>query len=193
MTGGRLHPFRIDFVLPDAPRGVYTLRIAALYETPRLSHLRVEVNGHAGVFYFHPKLDYAAGDWEGTFVPQTSLAKKKIEIPAAWMVKGENRLTLTALDTPADKQVSMGNIAPGHTGIIYDALQLSQEPEGVVDQHGVQVLALPTIFYRSTKEGLEEIVDVFVGLPATGAGAAPPTLSMNIGASPCRGLWRATH
>lgn len=181
MTGGRLHPFRIDFALADAPCGVYTLKVATLYETPRLSHLRVEINGHAGVFYFHPKLDYAAGDWEGTFVPQTSRSEKIIEIPAAWMVKGENRLTLTALDTPADKQVSMGNIAPGHTGIIYDALQLSQEPTGVVDQRGVQVLALPTIFYRSTKEGLEEIVDVFVGLPANAADAAPSTLSMNIG------------
>jgi hypothetical protein len=54
------------------------------------------------------------------------------------MVKGENRLTLTAIDTPADKQVSLGNIAPGHTGIIYDALQLSQESQGVApEKHGV--------------------------------------------------------
>ena len=38
MTGGRLHPFRIRFSLPGAPRGVYHLKIAMLYETPRLSY-----------------------------------------------------------------------------------------------------------------------------------------------------------
>lgn len=181
VAGGRLHPFRIDFVLAEVPRGVYTLRIAVLYETPRMSHLRVEINGHAGDFYFHPKLDYAAGDWEGTFVPQTSRAEKEIEIPAAWMVKGQNHLTLTAIDTPADKQVSLGNIAPGQSGIIYDALQLSQEPKSALDQRGVRVLAVPTIFYRSAGQGLEEIVDVFVPLPARGADAMPSAITMHIG------------
>ena len=180
MAGGRLHPFRIDFVLPEKPRGIFTLRIAALYETPRMSHLGVEINGHRGVFYFHPKLDYGAGDWEGTFVPQTSQAEKEIEIPARWMVKGENHLTLTAIDTPADKQVSLGNIAPGHTGIIYDALQLSQNRNAAPEKHGVTVQAVPTIFFRSAGEGLEEIVDVFANFPAHTAGSAPSTISMQI-------------
>lgn len=180
IAGGRLHPFRIDFVLADASRGVYTLKIATLYETPRLSHLRVEINGHAGVFYFHPKLDYAAGDWEGTFVPQTSRAEKEIEIPAEWMVKGENHLTLTALDTPSDKQMSMGNIAPGQSGIIYDALRLSQDRNAAEGEDGPSVLAVPTVFYRSTKEGLDEIVDAFVSIPALNI-AAPSALTMKIG------------
>ena len=82
-AGGRLHPFRIHFTLGGEPRGTYMLKLAMLYETPRLSALRVEVNGHAGVFTFAPKLDYEAGDWEGTFVPQTSHAERSIAIPSA--------------------------------------------------------------------------------------------------------------
>src|SRR6266852_5650551 len=79
MAGGRVHPFTILFTLPEKPVGVYRLTVGILYETPRLSHLQLEVNGHSGNFYFHPRLDYAAGDWEGTFVPQTSADTKVIE------------------------------------------------------------------------------------------------------------------
>src|SRR6185369_14394478 len=73
MTGGRLHPFTIRFALGAPPRGIYRLKLAVLYETPRLSFLKLAVNGHTGLFYFHPNLDFNAGDWEGTFVPQTSI------------------------------------------------------------------------------------------------------------------------
>src|SRR5258708_15768194 len=84
MTGARLHPFTVRFSLHNTPRGVYNLRIAVLYETPRLSFLKLEVNGHSEHFYFHPKLAFHAGDWEGTFVPQTSWDDKTMHIPAAW-------------------------------------------------------------------------------------------------------------
>ena len=83
MAGGRLHPFTVKFALKDTPRGAYHLKIAILYETPRLSFLRLDVNGHSGYFYFHPKLDFRAGDWEGTFVPQTSTDEKTISIPGS--------------------------------------------------------------------------------------------------------------
>lgn len=89
MTGGRVHPITLKFTLPEAPRGVYSLHIAMLYETPRLSFLKLTVNGHSGFFYFHPKLDFRAGDWEGTFVPETSTDEKTIPLPAAWLRKGE--------------------------------------------------------------------------------------------------------
>ena len=62
MTGGRLHPFTVKFFLNDAPRGVYHMKVAMLYETPRLSFLKLDVNGHSGYFYFHPTLDFHAGD-----------------------------------------------------------------------------------------------------------------------------------
>src|SRR5260370_15329730 len=140
IAGGRLQPFTVKFVLADAPLGVSRLKLAILYETPRLSFLKLEVNGHSGFFYFHPKLDFRAGDWEGTFVPQTSIDKKAILIPAAWLRTGENALVLTALDDPATAQNSLGAIARGHTGLIYDALELVQDD---AEQYNVNAFTAP--------------------------------------------------
>jgi len=172
MTGGRLHPFTIRFDLAEPPKGLYRLKLAVLYETPRLSHLRVEVNGHAGLFYFHPKLEYSAGDWEGTFVPQTSIDTKVVEIPAKWMKAGENTIVLTALDDPAEKQTSLGAIAPGHTGVVYDGLEMSNDPAEHYDTGAFTAMIEPTIFYRKSAGGLQEMVDVFASFssaPTTGA------------------------
>jgi len=161
MTAGRPHPFTIVFDLPGTPTGVYKLKLGVLYETPRLSHLRIEVNGHAGLFYFHPKLDYAAGDWEGTFVPQTSYDEKSIAIPAAFLKSGENRIVLTALDDPATVENSLGAIAPGHTGIVYDALEFSSDASMKYKGDSVRALAVPTIFYKGAANESREIVEVF--------------------------------
>jgi hypothetical protein len=163
IAGGRLHPFTVKFVLSDAPVGVYRLKVAILYETPRLSFLKLEVNGHSGFFYFHPKLDFRAGDWEGTFVPQTSVDEKTISIPAAWLRKGENAFVLTAMDDPATAQNSLGAIAPGHTGLIYDALELVQDDAEQYSANSFTAQIEPTIFYRETKAGTVELVDVFIG------------------------------
>lgn len=170
MTGGRLHPFTVRFKLSDPPRGVYRLRLAVLYETPRLSHLRLQINGHAGLFYFHPKLDYSAGDWEGTFVPQTSTDSKAVAIPAEWMKPGINELVLTALDDPSEEQDTLGTIAPGHTGIVYDALELTQQPAERYDATSFAADVDPTIFYQQ-KDSLNEIVDIFAAfghIPSSG-------------------------
>jgi alpha-mannosidase len=172
IAGGRLHPFAIKFSLPDTPRGVYYLKLAILYETPRLSFLRLDVNGHSGNFYFHPKLDYRAGDWEGTFVPQTSIDEKTISIPAAWLAKGENAFILTAMDDPATPQNSLGAIAPGHTGLIYDALEFAEDDTKQYDSNAFTAQIDPTIFYRETKTGMLELVDVFLSassLPRSGS------------------------
>jgi alpha-mannosidase len=165
IAGGRLHPFTVKFVLNDAPLGVYRLRLAILYETPRLSFLKLDVNGHSGFFYFHPKLDFRAGDWEGTFVPQTSVDEKTIAIPAVWLRKGENTFILTAMDDPATAQNSLGAIAPGHTGLIYDALELVQEDAERYNAIAFAAQIEPTIFYRDTKAGIVEVVDVFMSFP----------------------------
>jgi alpha-mannosidase len=161
MTGGRLHPFTIQFSLKDQPRGVYYLRIAMLYETPRLSFLKLDVNGHSGYFYFHPKLDFHAGDWEGTFVPQTSADEKTIAIPAAWIHEGDNKFVLTAMDDPAVAQTSLGAIAPGHTGLVYDALELVKHGAQEYDSRAFTARIEPTIFYRREANDLSEVVDVF--------------------------------
>jgi len=170
IAGGRLHPFTIKFTLNDAPRGVYRLKLAILYETPRLSFLKLELNGHSGFFYFHPKLDFRAGDWEGTFVPQTSIDEKTVAIPAVWLHQGENTFVLTAMDDPATPQTSLGAIAPGHTGLVYDALEFVQDDAEAHDVNAFSAQIDPTIFYRDTKSGLVELVDVFLNasnLPAS--------------------------
>lgn len=172
MTGARLHPLTVKFSLNSAPQGVYRLRIAILYETPRLSFLRLDVNGRSGYFFFHPRLDFHAGDWEGTFVPQTSTDEKTIAIPAAWLREGENKFVLTAIDNPATAQTSLGAIAPGHTGLIYDALEFTQNDTERYDPRAFAARIEPTIFYRESKAGMLEVVDVFVGastLPKSGS------------------------
>lgn len=161
MTGGREHPFTLLFDLKQPPRGVYRLTIAVLYETPRLSYLKLNVNGHTGNFYFHPKLDYRAGDWEGTFVPQTSWDKKTIDLPAEWFHQGENRLVLTALDDPPQVETSLGSIAPGHTGLVYDALELDQDADARYDAARIEPLIVPSIFYQQAQSGLKEVVEVY--------------------------------
>ena len=167
VAGGRTHPIRIVFDLPQAPRGVYMLRIAVLYETPRLSYLRLAVNGHEGDFYFHPKLDYGAGDWEGTFVPQTSSDEKQIEIPSRWLKEGRNEFVLTALDRPLDAEQSLGDIAPGISGLVYDALSLTHDENGLSSDAAASVVAEPTIFFRQEGNSLREMVDVFVRMNAS--------------------------
>ncbi|MEO6982833.1 MAG: polysaccharide lyase family protein, partial [Edaphobacter sp.] len=178
-AGARLHPFRIDFTLKEAPRGTYVLKLAMLYETPRLSALRVEVNGHAGVFTFAPKLDYAAGDWEGTFVPQTSHAERSIAIPAAWLRAGENTFVLTATDQPTTPQDSLGDIAPGLSGLVYDALALEQNPEEPYAEGKLAATAESTVFFRQKKDGLSEVVQACV--EAHEGGALPDQIELKIG------------
>jgi alpha-mannosidase len=170
MAGGREHPFTVVFNLKDVPRGAYRLKLAMLYETPRLSFLKLDVNGHSGLFYFHPKLDYYGGDWEGTFVPQTSADEKTIAMPAAWFTQGENRLVLTALDDPATVETSLGSIATGHTGLVYDALQLTQDTAANQSAE-VRASLIPSIFYRETAAGLVEVVEAiadFADMPREG-------------------------
>lgn len=163
-TGGRLHPFTVRFTLDQQPRGLYELRVAILYETPRLSALRLSINGHQGLFYFHPRLDFAAGDWEGTFVPQTSRDERTIDVPAGWLARGQNTIVFTAVDEPATPESSQGDIAPGQSGLVYDAISFAQDAEKMYRRGAVSALAVPTIFYRQTPDGLDEVVDVFASL-----------------------------
>jgi alpha-mannosidase len=169
MAGGREHPFTILFDLHGPATGVFRLKVAILYETPRLSHLRVDLNGHSGSFYFHPQLDYGAGDWEGTFVPQTSADTKIIDMPAEWLRQSDNRLVLTALDDPSTVETSLGSIALGHSGLVYDALELTQDAAANYPLDSIAAQVRPSIFYRSLPTGLSEAVEVeasFAAMPA---------------------------
>ena len=167
MAGGREHPYTILFTLDAPPRGVYELNIAILYETPRRSFLRVDVNGHTGLIYFHPKIVYDSADWEETFVPQTSAAFESVALRPEWFQSGENRIVLTALDDPAAVEQSLGSIALGHTGIVYDAIEFRNAPDKKFEDHDhTDVRVDPTIFYKRSPSGLNEIVDVFARFTA---------------------------
>jgi alpha-mannosidase len=166
MAGGREHPFTILFDLHSPITGIFRLKIAVLYQTPRLSHLRVDLNGQSGIFYFHPQLDYGAGDWEGTFVPQTSVDTKIIDLPAEWLRQKDNRLVLTALDEPSAVENSLGAIALGHSGLVYDALELTQDASTTYAHDRITAQVHPTIFYRKSSAGLSEVVEVDVGFAA---------------------------
>ena len=65
----RLHPYTIQFDLAEAPRGLYTLKVALLVETPRVPRLQVDINGHRALLYQHPTLNYAGGDGSSVFLP----------------------------------------------------------------------------------------------------------------------------
>jgi len=159
LAGGRVHPFTVLFHLDAVPAGQYTLRIATLYETPRRSSLQLEINGHKGMLLFHPHLDYSAGDWEGTFVPQTSTGERTLTIPTEFLKSGDNQLVLTALDTPSTAQMSLGDIAPGISGVVYDALSLVYaERAGDVAPKLTQAEA--TIFFKQATDGLREGVQI---------------------------------
>lgn len=170
-----LHPFSIDFHLNEPPNGNYFLRISWLYEMPRLSTSRIDVNGHAGEVGFSPKLDYAAGEWEGTFVPQTSYAQRSVPIAPTWLGRGGNVSMLPALDTPATPQSLLCDIAPGESGIIYDALALLNDPA----QTSAKVLNLcaeGTGFYRGNETALSEVMPAC----AEGSGSEPLPRSISV-------------
>ena len=66
------------------------------------------------------------------------------------------------MDDPATAQNSLGAIAPGHTGLIYDALELVQDDAEQYNVNAFTAQIQPTIFYRETKAGMVEVVDVFI-------------------------------
>jgi len=156
---GRLdvgHPSTIAFTL-DSVRGLYTLRIATLIESPRVPALRIEVNGHAGTFYLHPKLSYSRSDFSYAFDAHESQSEIKIAIPESLLKTGDNTVTITCIDEPASTPEEQKA-----SGITFDALSLEQDASQKPPAAGVTADIEPTIFYRQVDGGLVEIVDAFI-------------------------------
>jgi len=160
-AGFRPHPFTIQFDLPSAPAGRHRLVIALLAYSARLPMLQAEVNGRVGWFHQSPKLNYEAGDPAVFFLPHYSTSEITIELAPGLLRAGPNRIILTALDDPPERDDTRpaGYPWPGSSGIHYDAILL--EP-------ALGSLALPTatvapaIFYREMEGRLLEQVDVTV-------------------------------
>ena len=79
-----------------------------------------------------------------------------LKINPAFLLKGTNKLVLTAIDEPADRDNSTGG------GIFYDAIALEHDPDASFAAGKVNVDVTPTVFYIPNGEGLAEYVDVLV-------------------------------
>ena len=119
----RPHPYTIQFDLADVPRGVYTLKVALLVESPRVARLQVEINGHRALFFQHPTLNYAGGDTTDVFLPSYSADTITVDLPTNFLRQGTNELVLTAIDKPAERDDAT------NPGLYYDALELDQDPD----------------------------------------------------------------
>lgn len=143
-------PRTIVFTNTSAAKA-YRLTVSLLIEHSSVPALRIVINGRAGTFYLHPKLDYSMGDTMAAFFPAYSRATVDCDFPAAWLHRGRNTLALQAVAT-ADKGVP-------DAGFNYDALELdglSSAPAAVPAQ------IEPTIFYQKNGDTLAEQVDVFL-------------------------------
>jgi alpha-mannosidase len=154
------YTYYIRFSL-DSAIGSYSLKIASLIDSPRVPALRINVNGRSGTFYLHPTLSYSRSDFSYAFDPHESKSDVVIDIPASFLKKGENAISITCLDDPP---TPAGQAEAG--GISYDALVFQQD-QSPSRTHASQVTAViePTIFYRQSPKGLTEVVDAFIRFP----------------------------
>src|SRR5579884_442694 len=143
------HSYRIGFSL-NSVQGSYTLKIATLIDQPRVPALRVDVNGHAGVFFLHPKLSYSRSDFSYAFDPHESQSTVDIEIPAPFLKQGANTITVACVDEPptpsGEKEIG---------GISYDALSLEQnvaKKSAAALRPAIDIQ--PTVFYKQSAAGL---------------------------------------
>ena len=120
--GFRRHPYAIQFDLPSAPQGLYTLKVGLLVECPRLSRMEVEINGHRALYFQHPNSTTRAETFSVSSFPITPNTITA-ELPTKFLRQGSNELVLTANDHPADRDDFT------HSGLIYDALELDQDAE----------------------------------------------------------------
>ncbi len=144
-------PRGIQFSMNGALSPAYRLSASLIIEHSSVPALRVDVNGHAGMFYLHPKLDYNMGDTMAAFFPAYSVAAVEVVFPGTYLHPGANTITLQA--------VAIAEKAVPDAGFNYDAIKLERaaSPPAVVSAQ-IQ----PTIFYQNQSGSLLEAVDVFV-------------------------------
>jgi len=159
MAGGREHPFTVFFPLDQRPRGIYTLTVAVLPYMPRRPNLRIEINGKRGMLYLRPRLSYDMGNFPVAFIPQYSYQRLRIEIPTPYFKQGQNKLVLTCIDDPGKAENSSGTVGIGDSGIFYDALKLSQDPEQKFSAAGTEATTTPTVFYKEHSDKFFEVIE----------------------------------
>lgn len=158
----------VRFSLEASRAPGYRLHVAVLIGRPGVPGMRLGINGHEGLFFLHPELDYTMGDSAGGGHPGYSHADVTVDIPGDYFQAGENQLTLTAVSL-ADEPV------PG-AGWVYDALELDPLT-AAPDPTAVTAQIEPTLFYKAVGKKLSEQIDVFVRHEKRAAG----TIDLEIG------------
>ncbi len=158
-AGQRVHPFTIQFDLPDEPRGVYYLTVNAMFFEPLIPQFVIEIGGRKGRYYFRPTLSYEIGDPDWFHNIILSNQRLRIPLPAAFLRRGKNTLVLSCVGRSGDA-IFPGELGiSARSGIYYDALELSQDQAAHLKPGVLTATAQPTIFYRQGEDGrLMELV-----------------------------------
>ena len=154
--GSHARPYAIQFDLDEVPQGLFTLKVGLVSKTARVAELQVEINGHTGLFYQHPKLCYSGGDRDMVTLPIAAADTISFDVPAQFLLKGTNKLVLTAVDEPTPEGDEI------HSVLTYDALEFDHDPAGKFPVNSLSAETEPTIFYVRQGETLSELVDVYV-------------------------------
>jgi hypothetical protein len=155
---------RIRFELPGEPSGAYRLRLGLLITTPRLPVVQLEVNGHRGWFHQRPERDFEEGNVEAFTFPQYAVGSLVADIPAEFLRRGANEISLTALADPHTSALPGGDDT--EAGLLrYDAAALYAAAGGgaALAPAVTSAEATPTIIYRREGGKLFEVVSVIVG------------------------------
>ena len=144
-------PRAINFSIAGKPQRAYRLKTSLIIEHSSVPALRVEINGRTGLFYLHPKLDYAMGDMVAAFFPAYSRATVDFAFPGSWLKHGNNQISLQAVDTGKD--------GVPDAGLNYDAISLETTASL---SPAIRARAVPTIYFTRDGADLNERVDVFV-------------------------------
>ncbi len=155
-------PWTIQFSLAKTPALSYRFHVALLIESSSVPALRVVINGKTGTFYLQPKLDTSNGDQGSAFYAAYSRADVEFDFPGDYLHRGENAITLQAVETVPP---SLPNAAlPADASFTYDAIELARNPQSSAATHASAQI-LPTIFYQQRQGQLEESVDVILRDP----------------------------
>ena len=151
-AGSREHPFTIRFALPEAPRGLFTLRIEFTdAHSGRPPTLLVGVGGQTGRFPLQP----GGGDSSLGDPARGRPQRVELGLPASYFRQGTNDVVLTTTDG---------------AWIQYDAITLLDDPEvntAEPEVRSVNVEPAPFYLRQDGKVRRELIVKVALTAPST--------------------------
>ncbi|HWW75897.1 MAG TPA: polysaccharide lyase family protein, partial [Pyrinomonadaceae bacterium] len=151
---------RIEFDLPEVNQSVYRLRLGLIYKTARAPVVEVGVNGRRGWFYQRLET-YREGNSEGAILPQYAIGAVEVDVPADFLRRGRNEISLLAVADPLSTALPGGETTDADV-LYYDALEFSAL-KGESAAPGVTEAAVaPTVFYRRDGGKLKEVVSVRV-------------------------------